>query len=860
MQNNQSQYSLLPAKNSSILQAAEDILSFYPVLKTCLEAIDNLPDIIEYGFLQENDIIVQQGEKGYDIFLICDQKVDVVVHEQLLYSMEGPVVIGEKAIVAPDNIRAATICVTPQHTCFVLKIPLGKFLQNIHDKSIQDTDFTLQAHLFSNFFTRIQKRLLDNISIQKNLWEQVNNTATLLNIQLISKAITAKKIQPWSFPLQESIAAYLKQYFNINWKTVTTIDSENLHTVLLQLLNKLHPASKYKLEPEQYKAKIKLIWNDWITKIATHIVAHMESDLLPISLQDIQLFNPANYHLTLKNTLSNIESTLISKNESSKAEENPLSQFLKPSAQGDLWLDIFSYFNFLDTNYTLIENKRFKADTAQKLTLVASKYENEFNMSIARMRDFLKKIQGLSFDFSSINKSEQRKTKLNKALSIIYRFWHNYNAFNYNTQNAKTHHNEFYYEVGVYPRFIDLLNISAGHMKSVLHTAFAILNQEYNLSLNFNIEDLQRYLYVVFLNKQQQVPFTECKRHLWIPLSENITFHHVTETFPHISRGRLLSTVGWDNEIYTNDSHINESNNAQNYAFTVQDADEILPLAFFIPFEELPWMRSVNPPLDVFNDEYLPLMQWIIGKYIQYIEELNSQLERLNYHKSTIEVSTLQETWIKQFETQALTLTNDTFNAIKQMLKKIFKVNLPANTSSSVISKQLYNQFTVITEQTMTSSSNEEKSNHSYTLWRQALSDIIKLIAKIDSSVFNSTTVTHETPILINLKNELTNLFQQYNIDIKNMIFTTHQDHTEIIINLKGALALLRDSSKNRLDFFNKLLSALSANTQEMLLSLNQTHQEIETLKTAQENEEEQQKMRDLKIKIAVLRNNLQEL
>ncbi|MDH5560605.1 MAG: hypothetical protein OEY59_07085, partial [Deltaproteobacteria bacterium] len=103
------EYYLISEGGEEAVNIANNLLQSFPLTRACLQILgQDLINKLEFGFFSAGKDIIQQGETGKDLFLLCQNSVDVLVNDQIIVQMESPALLGDKGIVEPHSTRAAT--------------------------------------------------------------------------------------------------------------------------------------------------------------------------------------------------------------------------------------------------------------------------------------------------------------------------------------------------------------------------------------------------------------------------------------------------------------------------------------------------------------------------------------------------------------------------------------------------------------------------------------------------------------------------------------------------------------------------------------------------------------------------------
>ncbi|PCI27182.1 MAG: hypothetical protein COB67_09115, partial [SAR324 cluster bacterium] len=261
---------------------SQSLLQSYPITRACLSILGSkLIDQLEFGFFTGGRNIIHQGETGKELFLLCNNLIDVLVNEQVVVQMEAPALLGDKAIVEPKSTRSATIRVADKNVCLILKIPMGLFLRNFRDPKIPDRSFHQESGIFYSMFEGIQKRLFEYIYLQKNLWEEVTTTLGLLNTQLIAKNLENARDQGWGPEIWNSVKQVLAKEFRFNWPEQIELNSQTLREILLRVLANKFPRAKFPGNDSDYVIQKNLMWHQWLSTVGQAVTKVLPKEKQP---------------------------------------------------------------------------------------------------------------------------------------------------------------------------------------------------------------------------------------------------------------------------------------------------------------------------------------------------------------------------------------------------------------------------------------------------------------------------------------------------------------------------------------------------------------------------------------------------
>ncbi|MDH5560005.1 MAG: hypothetical protein OEY59_04030, partial [Deltaproteobacteria bacterium] len=664
-------------------------------------------------------------------FLLCQNSVDVLVNDQIIVQMESPALLGDKGIVEPHSTRAATIRVAEKQNCLVIKIPMGLFIRDFNNKNISDKEFTQEVGIFCYMFEGIQNRLFDFIYLQKNLWEEVNTTLSFLNVQLLAKIIDNKKDAGWDSNVWNEVKRHLAKEFSFNWPESIPLNIITFREIFTKLLVKRFPRQKFKGTDQDYLVRKHLLWRNWLAQVGTSISKVLPDDKLPVSLGELELFNPRNYQMRLNGMLKNVEKNFKIANNSGQSDKYEINDFFGKGEHANQ----FTLKNYLDSFQRLFQLKhprRIQAQVAQKSALIAAKCENQFNSSVVRMQAFLDKAHKVSGDMDkSKSKKEIDPVQIAKQIEVIRK---GVPSFKRKVEDGVPRPlGEFIYEKGIVPTIFDLVKASgSGQIRQALEKSFNFLVEALNIRQSLPLRAVQEKLFLCEGSPGFLAPHKEFLKHYWIPLSENIRVKYGNDFIGTIKPGQIVGGPGWEIEPVEG-----EEPKKWSFVFPDRKSTDQIDLSFvmiMLPSVELPWeLRKTNNP-DFVEKSYLPWMQWLINKLIEHIGILLDQRNNLYENLHKLEKTLNLEKKVKAFETTQTSISQVQYIRISELLKSMLGLELAAENqlASNQISKKIYNHILIQMKQVNPDLTIEERGNKTYTKWRYVLSEIINTVEQIN--------------------------------------------------------------------------------------------------------------------------------
>lgn len=335
-----------------------------------------------------------QGEKGRDLFVLCRGAVDVWVDGQKVIQMQGPVLLGDKALVEPQSKRAATICVSPHQIALVLKIPLDPLIHDFDNPQTVVQSFQQEIDIFCQIYQEIQNRLFDYSHLQKGLSEKVHVTLRQINSQFIAKSLDNQKELGWDQSLWQIIRECVEKTLNLSWPQEVVLNEMTFHSSAKILLEKRYPLEKFVGTAADYLTQKHRIWRKLLITLGERVMQHLPQEHHPFRIQEMDLFNPQNYRLRILQKLREFEQQQHPKGKekpgNASASQDEAVRFFGKGEQSNQF-DFKNYLQSLSVRFQLETNGRIQAQLAQQLAGIAAACENEFNGTLARMQRFLEK-------------------------------------------------------------------------------------------------------------------------------------------------------------------------------------------------------------------------------------------------------------------------------------------------------------------------------------------------------------------------------------------------------------------------------------------------------------------------------------
>ena len=758
--------------SAEAIHLSESLLQTYPVTRSCMGILGKrLLNQLEFGFFTEGQEIIQQGDTGKDLFLLCQNTVDVIVDDQRVVQMKAPALFGDKGIVEPKSTRAATIKVAENQTCFFVKIPMGYFIRNINDLNIADSEFNQEVGIFYNMFKGIENRLFEFAFVQKNLWEEVNTVQYLVNIQQTLDALDNRKFKNWNDSIWKIVNEYLVKKHRIRWPKGVPYQSSVLFRLLTDQLDMSFPKEKFKGTEADYVKKRLLIWKEWLTPIAESIVKLQPDEQLPVSIGQVELFNPRNYQIRIQALIRAIEKRFLLQKQKGESEESGKSRSTAQELKGffgrserDNSFDLKRYLSSFEKKFELKNPKRMQLQIAQRTALVAAKCENEFNESVANMKEFIKKIKELTGGKLQAQRDtvEKKKINLKKEIGIISTSFNAYYRRNPNLIRQQV--GQLTFVPGQMPTLSDLKKSSGSQQfRNGLNNAFKKVISSLDISFSLlSLDFIQQHMYICDVSPGFEIPTSELENHYWIPISKGISLFKGNTSYRMLEPGTVIGGKGWI-DLQGSES-IDKSNSWRLQTPVRKKSDPIgkVYLLMLLPKMEIPWENNLDPHPDEFRKIHLPVMQWLIDKYLFNIMTLLPQRDLIYENWLHTHKAVELEKRVKAFENTRVKISVSHWESMVYFLRNVvgLLVYNDKPVPSHILSKKIYNHVLDQTKRDFSQISVQELGNKAYTKWRIILSEIIRII---EESEFQQS-ISMASPVLEIIEAEIQTLLHSFSL------------------------------------------------------------------------------------------------
>lgn len=819
MQWAQNKYYSLSKAHADAMPVASALLHSYPLTASCLEILgDKLLKELEFGVFTTGNEIIRQGESGKDLFLLCNGLVDVMVNGQVVVQMEGPILLGDKAIVEPQSTRAATIRVSKGEDALFIKIPMGLFIRNFGDSSIPDKEFSQEVGIFCNVFLAIQQRLFNYIYLQKNLWASVNTTLNLLNTQIIAKSLDNKKDLGWGKEIWSIVKKFLLNQFKFNWPDKIPLNPSTFRDVFYQLIEKKFPRKAFKGKDADYMLKKHMLVRTWLMELSEEIIKTSPPDKLPFHIGDVELFNPRNYHMRMSKLLRSAEKKFPTRKMDSLVDEKevevpPISSFFGKGDRANEF-ELERYFASFKKTFAIKFPNRILAQLGQRSALVTAECENQFNVSVAKMQKFLDKAKSKSITpVTKQDTPEQVAQQLRKLVDFLLKGFAGYNRQARMMVDKQLGETAFI--KGMVPVIDELIKCTGSRTTRLeLEKAFqqvtaALVIKEGKPSSRF----IKRNLFLVESNPDDIVPMKELKKHYWMPISEGISLMNDEGKIEVLKPGTLIGGKGWGKDEPTEGAGKNyflkmpTRNNSHKMDQTY--------LLFVFPPEDFSWEVNKDPSLDVFEKEQQPVMQWLIDRLLEYIYALMQKRDHAFQKWFEIVQVVHLEKKVKDFENTHTPLNGKLFQNIRSLLHTAVDMNLEGNEAvySDQLSKKIYNHILRKMGEDFPQMPVEDRSNKTYTKWRFILSEVVKNLEEFgldnkDAGVYTP------TPVFEVMSTELDYLVATYLGNPNNPYTRLSEQNPKF--NFTGMMGDASVTPRKKLMLFRLFISLFEKHTQKL--------------------------------------------
>lgn len=725
------QYYKLEAIGTEAVSYAETLLKQYPLTKMFLGILgQSLMDQIQFGLFEPGSEIIRQGATGKDLFLICNHNTDVVVNTKRIMQLQAPVMVGDKGIIDKDSVRNATILISAGFDSLVVKIPLELFIRSFKTQNIKDSEFTQEKKIYFHLFLEVQERLFKYARIQKNLWEEINTSLHSLNTQLITGALHKEEDKNWGVAGWQVIQNFLKSAFGVSWPETVDKNIANLSGILQKILDRKLPPEKFKGTEQQYAFKRQMVWKAWLNSLSELLVKELPHDKLPISIGEVELFNPHIYQMRVSHLLRSIERKFMLKKVKPKGERiNPellkAAHFFGMKAKQHEF-DLDRYTRAVNSQFVFKNPNRVMAQLTQQIAQLTATCENEFNDSVSKMQHFLEKIRNLTP--SESEKQEATRIDERAVLSYVAAINQGFSAYNRRaTGRPQPYVGEVRFNEMGSPNITQLIkSCGSEQVRNKVVEANAMLVDMLELADdNLGPAELVSLLHFCEAYPGDMISPLQLASHYWVAISPGIGIEKLGVPFSTLRPGTLIGGSSWDLQA---DDEI-DSENAWNLSVPEKRSEEEQTfLVCAVPNARLPWVINSLPSEEEFNRNHLPALQWLIARHISHLSVIEQLRDFLFDRYARITEVVITEKKVRQFEHNKSIVSEEDFQKIQQLVLETLGMKLGQNprASSELLSRQIYKWLIEQSKRDFPNLTTEEQGNKAYTLWRFIQSQIVK--------------------------------------------------------------------------------------------------------------------------------------
>lgn len=788
MEFEQNRYYNLASFGKEAIAQALLLLKSYPLTKFLLKLLGkHLIFSLQCGLFTPDYKIIEQAEKGKDLFLLCKGSVDVIVNGQLITQMNAPSLVGDKGIITKKAIRAATISVSDNNICLFIKIPMDKFLRDYKDSSIDDAEFIQEQKIYNNIFQEIQNRLFKFSHLQKKLWGEVSKSLNDLNTKLVCNTIEKNKSVEWDPQIWSLLGEYVKNRYHLQFPEKKPINLQAFNSLLIDQLKKNYPPNSFGCSGSKYNNLLRLIYRKWLNSISRFLIQHLPKDQLPINVGELNVINPRNYRDKLQVFFNTIEKKFMiqdiwRKQTNKNTDKLKIHHFFGKEIDSNEF-DLDRYLKAFETVFNLNRPKRILAQLAEETARIAASLENEFNSSVSQMQQFLQKVQTLaSFDQKGDEQPalkgniQEDLNELSEAIELYRnKIWggisKSYGAqIKYHGQECPT-----------------LQEVLSGHAapkirKNIQKSFFNIIrNNQVNVD-GFSKEQLQKLFGISIVQKGQYVNYQDFYSHFWIPVGGPVRLQQGPANSLPLKNG-----LPWGGEIW---KEVRQFKNVD-MGNDMEDPDAITlkypnkdkkeknhcpPALLIIPHTKIPWHQNKQPDSDIFLKSYLPLMQWFINCYLDNILNSHKTYKDLGQKWESIVKTIIIEEKVRKFETGHKNLPEGLYKKILSLIEKTLGIQLEKKetVTSENLSRQLYSEIRKNTQKFHQHLNYEEQNNKTYSLWRYMQGEIISKFSSTE--IHQKADIDPLPPVFVELSEQLEALLKNAGITPKDRFFSLNAE------------------------------------------------------------------------------------
>ena len=698
---------------------AESLLQAYSLTRVAYDVLgEEMLQKISFGFIGEGEQIIQQGEKGKDLFLICHSPVQVLVDEKVVVTMDAPVLLGDKALIWPDSTRAATIQVPQGLNALVLKVPMGLFLRDFTFAEIPDGSFKREQDIYSGLFQEIQKRLFEYIPLQQNQYEAVRSSIIGMNTKFISLSLERGDDQDWPKEVWETLPNFLSSKFG--FKTDKEINIGNFKSLLQPYFEGKYPRSAFQCSDAEFLAKRHQLWEFWMTQAAALIIKYIPDDKLSFTIKGLQLFSPQNYRGMIEGLLSKVEA-YFPPGSPATTKGNFTGFFSGGEHSNDFALAKFQ--KHLAQDFLVKYPHRITGMMAQAAARVAAECENEFNKALAKMKDFDESTRSL------VHGEEKKEKSLSPKVfeAHLEQISRGFNNFNKSIAGAVENvpGGEHHYVQKTCPLISELVyHASTKQVKEAIENSFFEVINYLNLPADpLSKEELQGRLRLVKVMPGYIIPSDQLAEHFWIPLSPGMQLKRADVMIQSLSPGEFIGGQGWSEEEGCPPEDLLYIQTPERDKEGLVDQGLLL---LVIPDAKL---KEFDKAGGEHEETSLHWMEWTKGKLLQEMDLLAKQRNDLLDRCMGMEESHKLDGWIQDFESGVEPLEKGDEEKVLEFLKGSVSYEPTAEgMPAQKLANELYENLIAQYLMEHPNVSDEESRNSCYTQFRFLLSEITRIL------------------------------------------------------------------------------------------------------------------------------------
>ncbi|MBT4268628.1 MAG: hypothetical protein HOK67_14400 [Deltaproteobacteria bacterium] len=713
-----------------IVSVVETLLKQYPISKMFLEVLGRyLLNQIQIGIFSPGAKIIIQGTKGKDLFLICNHQADVIIDTKRILQLQAPILVGDKGIIDRESIRNATILISDQADSLVIKIPMELFIRSFKKKDISDKEFIQEKKIYYHLFLEVQERLFKYSQIQKNLWEEINTGLHSLNTQLIVGTLNRQEEKEWGVKVWRVILKFLRSTFRIAWPDKVPQNIKNLTNILKQLLDKKLSRSAFKGTDQQFTFKRQMVWNAWLKSLSEMLVKVLPSDQLPISIGEIELFNPGIYQMRISNLLKSIEKKfMLKKVQPRNAVHTPAllkaTRFFGKGVKKHEF-NLNAYTKAVNGQFVFKNPNRIMAQLTQQIAQLTATCENEFNASVSKMQHFLEKIKKLA-SFEN-EKSDELQADNKSIEACVTHINQGFKAYHKTTVgHSHVHIGEIRFAKMESPVISDLIkSCGSDYARKQVESANQKLIRILGLSgKSLSDAEIGDLLHFCEAFPDDIISPVQLSRHYWITISPGIILEKAGTPFNTLLPGTLIGGESWDLK-EDDDSGLDNSWSLSSPKTKMETGQTYL--VGVIPKNKLPWYINSSPLDEEFDKHHLPVLQWLIVQHLSNLVMIEQWRDLFFDRYARISEVVATEKKVLEFEGNKSIVSEQNYDKIKYLVMETLGLNLGKNPrlSSELLSKFIYNRVLEQTKKGFPGLTIEEQGNKAYTLWRFLQSQIV---------------------------------------------------------------------------------------------------------------------------------------